>query len=86
MERFKVIIWSGNISHKDEKLGSFQLRSFHGEEKFSLSNTAVLKLWSYWALQKNFIGYLFTLYYCCFTCFTLNLLSLARPKVKFKKC
>ena len=46
--------------------------SFYGEGGFLLCNTAVLKLYfrSYWAdTVKDFIGYLFSLYCCCFTCF-----------------
>ena len=38
---------------------------------------------SYWVYAvKDFIGYLFSLYYCCFTC-----LRLAKPKMRIKsKC
>ena len=35
---------------------------------------------SYWVyIAKDFIGYLFSLYYCCFTC-----LRLTKPKVQVK--
>ena len=57
--------------------------SFHREDRFSLCNAAIL--WNFIATLTgvytvtDFIGYLFSLYYCCFTC-----LRLARPKVQLK--
>ena len=58
--------------------------SFHRKARFSLSNNDVL--WNFFAsltgyiyTVKDFIRYLFSLYYCCFTC-----LRLARPKVQLK--
>ena len=53
---FKVIIWGGNISNK-------RGGSFYGEGWFALCNTGFL------GTVEDFIGYLFSLYYCCFTCF-----------------
>ena len=66
--------------------------SFHREGGFSLCKTA--ELWNFIAsltgyiyiyiyiyiyTVKDFIGYLFSLYYCCFTC-----LRLAKPKFNSK--
>ena len=58
--------------------------SFHREGSFSLCNKycCIVKLYckSYWVYTvKDFIRYLFSLYYCCFMC-----LRLARPKVELK--
>ena len=58
--------------------------SFHREGRFSLCKYVIL-LYCETLLQdllgtvKDFIGYLFSLYYCCFTC-----LRLVKPKVQLK--
>ena len=62
--------------------------SLHREDRFSVCNCdkcshyCIVKLYckSYWVYTvKDFIGYLFSLYYCCFTC-----LRLAKPKMQLK--
>ena len=74
---FKVIIWDGNASHKGGG-------SFYGEGEFSLCNAVVLKLYlSLNGTVKDFIGYLISLYYSCFTCFIF--IEIGRPKVQFNK-
>ena len=70
-------------------IGGWQFKSqkggcFHIEGRFLLC-TYVILLYCETLLQvllgtvKDFIGYLFSLYYCCFTC-----LRLAKPKVQLK--
>ena len=74
---FKVIIWDGNASHKGGG-------SFYGEGEFSLCNAVVLKLYlSLNGTVKDFIGYLISLYYSCFTCFIF--IEIGRSKVQFNK-
>ena len=58
--------------------------SFYGEGEFSLCNAVVLKLYlSLNGTVKDFIGYLISLYYSCFTCFIF--IEIGRPKVQFNK-
>ena len=58
--------------------------SFYGEGEFSLCNAVVLKLYlSLNGTVKDFIGYLISLYYSCFTCFIF--IEISRPKVQFNK-
>ena len=61
--RFKVITWGDNITHKlgtlfIGKAGSHCVMLLFCETLYVLLGTV-----------KNFIGYLFSLYYCCFNCF-----------------
>ena len=78
-ERCRGCLIVTNLWCKSQKGGSF-----HWERRFSLCNTAVLwnfivSLTGYIPTVKDFTGYLFSLYYCCFKC-----LRLAKPNVQLK--
>ena len=63
---------------KSQKGGLFS----KGRQALTMEYCSIMKLYckSYWLYAvKDFIGYLFSLYCCCFTC-----LRLAKPKVQLK--